>query len=433
MFWRKTRFWMFLVLIVFGVNVFVAFVTLHRGHNDHDNGRIDNRVWSSSSWSSVSSIDNDIMFPTLSSSFLRRGEPPTSRETRVTENEYWSRILNRSRSFTGDVQRKGISHTPSNNNTQYTHSMFAKDIESYLSRNGELPSCVVPPQTPMCRTNHYTVVMYSTDLEGKRPTSSTNQRLQRPPSVPSRFRPLVTRIMTLLSYPSVASIVLILNVDDDTLRQDTQYGERIVQWREQDTIKVLQVSSSLWEAIPQVQGLVVTDSVLWMDGDHSKDWTGTLFKSTLHAWRENPSRMVVHDDYSLPMGYDSNNGPCPVRLPTLHGLMMHKSYLCLLDHPILSHFQRHLWTSDASSSSMWNVTTISIALMLLYTSHGYITNVPVPKTTTTPATNNNNNNNGTLTPTVVDDQRLLPLLEYLSYDCLADSRASPYPYDRSCR
>ena len=201
--WKKTRFWLFLVVIVFVLNICMVFVTIHHHHVN---------ITSSSS----SSIDNDMILSPLSSySFLRKQQKIQQEEKRVSETEYWSTILDKGRrSFSQQHNSSTTTESVTADNNKNDTTIF-KDIELYLSqKNGESTSssCVVPSKTPSCQNNQYTVIIYSDNdyniIGNKQQVGGI------------MFRQLVTRIMTLMAYPSVANIILILKVNDDTLSQD---------------------------------------------------------------------------------------------------------------------------------------------------------------------------------------------------------------------
>ena len=167
---------------------------------------------------------------------------------------------------------------------------------------------------------------------------------------------------------------------------------------------------------------VSTESILWIDGNQSKDWNGTMLKTTLHTWRENPSQVLVHD--YIPIHQDNDLFGCPV-VPSLHGMMMHKSFLCLLNHPIMSHLRNMTTTTttttekSSSASANWNMTTISMALiLLLYTRESHIQSIDY---------------HDKLTPRLIPlGELLLPIMDYLGYPCFSDEHLSQRPNFSTC-
>jgi hypothetical protein len=98
-------------------------------------------------------------------------------------------------------------------------------------------------------------------------------------------------------------------------------------------------------------------------------------------------------------------------------MMMHKSFLCLLKHPVMSHLRNLTIASEKSSSTVkWNVTTIPIALiLLLYAgSEGHEQSI---------------DHYGKFTSRLLSPlgEFLLPVMDYLGHPCFANENSSQRP------
>jgi hypothetical protein len=187
--------------------------------------------------------------------------------------------------------------------------------------------------------------------------------------------------MSFQSYPSVSNINLILlsgnrrrngngaahSVSQDLL-DDRKYGARILRWKDKGIVNVItkEKSDSLWDAIDLVQiddanGNGGSDNgpdngVLWIDADRpTKDWNGTLLKRRLKLWKGQPKSLVIQQTMSnvglQPLegehesGTSTHNNPVSCAID-LHGLMMHPSYLCYMQHPATKELRTYIKSSS---------------------------------------------------------------------------------------
>jgi hypothetical protein len=344
-FWKKPRFWLVLVAASFVLNLLVAILTIH------------NYILSSSSSSlpqsfSTGGVGNGELFfsslkstgSTSSFSSLRAGW----QESKITQSQFWHRMLQETATCNGR-----LSNVTTTNNS-ITNDTFLGSIRSFIiSDNGRSESSnknnnlCVPPSSDVsfCKESRYTVVIYS-----RRGTTYDGN---------AQMRSLVTQVMAFVAYPSVEKINLILYGEEDGLvASDSKYARRIASWKDSGTVKVVQ-QTSLWDAMDHLE--VPTHGMLWIDGDNPKDWNGTMFKARLQLWKEIPSMLVV-GRYLVQL--IDNNGRCPA-VPSLHGMMMHQNYLCLLKHPVVSRLR------TLTESIYWDMATIAISLLLVYMGDGY--------------------------------------------------------------
>jgi hypothetical protein len=311
-FWKV---WLALVVLTFSLNLWVALVTIH-GHQstttEASDGTISLRGFS---------------FP----------------QTTVTERQYWHRILQQSNAH-ASLSKSG--------STQSNHTFF-NDIQNYVQEHPNAPACV--PPCIFQSLAQYSVVIYS----------RANQRDER------SIRKLVTKVMALISYPSVKDIHLILK-ENETLMDDqpkypshhdetTKYTQRLRQWHQRGVVNI-QKSTSLWDAVASLH--VQTDSILWIDGDQPKEWNGTLWKTQFHAWRSSPHLLGVHHFIHVESaGKFTTRNPPPLQpclVPAWHGLLMHRNYLCLLSHPAMA--------SLRTMTPTWHESTTAMSLLLMVAS-----------------------------------------------------------------
>mmetsp|Transcript_28201 Transcript_28201/g.31680 ORF Transcript_28201/g.31680 Transcript_28201/m.31680 type:complete len:611 (-) Transcript_28201:42-1874(-) len=191
-----------------------------------------------------------------------------------------------------------------------------------------------------------------------------------------------------------------------------KYAKRIQYWNEKGTVHVL-TTASLWNGLNRLD--VPSESILWIDGDQNNGViiNGTKLKGRLRLWREIPSTLVIRDDgmnnddidgdilllskqqqpADTAVAPSSNCASLPSSFPllSLHGMMMHKNYLCYLNHPIIGSNLRNyidsLYINDNDSnknndsidksmvnfpSITWDITTIAIGMLLFQISDGYV-------------------------------------------------------------
>lgn len=276
---------------------------------------------------------------------------------------------------------------------------FSTALRTYMKENPNLSLCIPPPTRPLCEVSQYTVVIYAT---GK-----------------NSLRLLFTHIMAFLAYPSVSDIHLILAINEDGLLKDTKYGTRIVNWIEQGVIKVIfadgrggDALSSLWDtAIDKLveDKDVHSETILWINGDLPKTWNGTTFKSRMHTWRENPDALSITGLFttSTSVSGERNGGATTVcRYPLLHGTIMHRNYLCYLNHPVTSHVRRY------ANQCGWDASTEAIGIYLYSISHGYHV-VRDPRDNSTLATD--------IGPRLENHETTEPILKYFGCQCFTKS------------
>jgi hypothetical protein len=210
-----------------------------------------------------------------------------------------------------------------------------------------------------------------------------------------------------------------------------KYAKRIQYWNEKDVVNVIP-SASLWDGLNRLD--VPSESILWIDGDHyynnyfgnsnsnnnnnhNKDIpiNGTKLKGRLRVWREIPNALVIpggdantdvnnnnivsHPRQQQATAATSSSTTCPFSsfpFLSLHGMMMHKNYLCYLNHPIIGSDLRNytdslqqqkndsdintstdksiinLSSSPSSSLLSWDITTVAIGMILFHISDGYV-------------------------------------------------------------
>ena len=204
-----------------------------------------------------------------------------------------------------------------------------------------------------------------------------------------------------------------------------KYAKRIQYWNEMGTVHVI-TTASLWNGLDRLE--TPSESILWIDGDQNNGViiNGTKLKGRFRLWREIPSTLVIHDDgmnnddidgdilllSEQQQQADTTAAPssnCPLLpssfpLLSLHGMMMHKNYLCYLNHPIIGSNLRNYTDSlsmlkqrdnhgddenrndnesnknnDSIDKSMinfpsisWDITTITIGMILFQISDGYV-------------------------------------------------------------
>ena len=183
------------------------------------------------------------------------------------------------------------------------------------------------------------------------------------------LRRVVTTIMAFQSYPSVSKINLVLLPDsargnedfhDETLLRDSKYGARIMMWKE-STKGIVNVitkfkSGELWDAIDlimvgdgngsgegtrtrasnAIDNSPENNGLLWIDADRErKDWNGTLLKRRFQLWKAQPASLVARQllpniDLRQSCAFD------------LHGLVMHPSHLCYMQHPATTELRTYI-------------------------------------------------------------------------------------------
>jgi hypothetical protein len=367
---------------------------------------------------------------------------------------------------------------------------FPNSVREYVQKEQNRSSsigsyCIAPPSDPSCQSSSYTVVVYST----RTTLGGTTSTITNTTSRDDYWRQLVVRVMTFLAFPSVERVNLILreergvennnNSNTTTTSSNSRtttttttlflqnaakrnkYAKRIQYWNENDVINVIP-TTSLWDGLNRLD--VPSESILWIDGDHYYNSylsninninnhnndnliNGTKLKGRLRVWREIPNALIIPEGDANTD--DSNNNivsqqqqqqqqtaaatrsstTCPFSsfpLLSLHGMMMHKNYLCYLNHPIIGSDLRNytdslqqqkndsdsdnntdksiinLSSSSSSSLLSWDITTIAIGMLLFHISDGYVIDHQ--------DNFNYNNNNNDVTKTTPNINRLSTIM-----------------------
>jgi hypothetical protein len=300
---RRPTFWVFLILASFSLNVLVGWVAVHR-------------------------IPHAVNLISPVSSVLFKKAP----EKHDTEQVLWRRLLLQETSEC--PQHNSSATTNNNNNSNNNNTLPAFGFSAAVNQFLESPettsqsTCYFPPNQS-CHVTKYSVVVVS---------NGTN------------LRQLFLNLMSFLSYPSLQDLTLILPLDRDTLNRDRDYGKRLLEWNKQNKIRLLPFHS-LWWAIQHLEPQ--SEAVLWMNGDNSrKDWNGTVLKSHLQRWKRQSSSLVVTN--ALQQQQHDDGASCLVS--QLHGLVLHRDFLCYLDHPVidpLRHYTEPLgWEASLQAMGM---------------------------------------------------------------------------------
>lgn len=299
----KQRFWVILIVASFLVNILVAWVTVHK-HMD-----ISSAVFSQSSINPV------------------EGGP-------VSERILWRRVLQESSDCR--LIRLRTNTTSNSSATEDVLPPFGsrQNLDRYIEPQDEARQMCYIPSSTSCHVRRYSVVVLS---------KGTN------------LRHLFLNLMSFVSYPSVKDITLILDLDKESLSKDSKYGQRILQWNKQRTVKVINEQESLWRAIERFKPN--SEAVLWMDGDTRKDWNGTVLKSAMNLWKENSRHLLTSQ---------VNFGDESCSFPRLHGTMMHRNFLCYLDHPVVNSLRNY------SAPLGWDVVKNSISILWNHLGSGHI-------------------------------------------------------------
>jgi hypothetical protein len=357
---RPLQWFLLLISVAFLVNSFLVFVTIH-GQQEHVEGSFHGllRVGGSKNSDNLWWI-------------FHQGSPVTS--SRLTEREYWHRMLQQDGLNASDCNRnrtisylKEVNNKNSNYSTTISNS-FRDDIRIHVQQHPNAPACVPPPTEPQCHEASYSVLLYYYCSHNEYIPDEVDDR--------SLLRPLVTRIMALLAYPSVHDIHLVVSNhvaarwegSDKNQPKIGKYGQRIRQWEDQGKIHiyVTTATKTLWDVVAKVANSIQTQSVLWIDAAPRKDWNGTMLKSQLHFWRRHPDVITVQRSEVMDGRQLQQQHRLDCHVPSLHGMMIHHHYLCLLSHPVVKMFvQKHsaLWLEDRMDA-----TTVAISLVLLHAS-----------------------------------------------------------------
>jgi hypothetical protein len=301
-FFRRPAFWVFLTAVSFTLNLLVGWVGVHR---------IPHAV--------------DLISP---ASLVLFQESPKKHDT---EQVLWRRLLQETSECS---QQKSIA-TNNKNNTLPAFG-FSAAVNQFLDAadTTSQSTCYFPPSRS-CHVTKYSIIVVS---------NGTN------------LRQLFLNLMSFLSYPSLQDLTLIIPLDRDTLDRDRDYGKRLLEWNKQKKIRLLPLHS-FWWAMKHVEPQ--SEAVLWMNGDARKDWNGTNIKSRLQRWKQQSSSLVVtnalqHDD----------GAACLV--PQLHGLVVHRDFLCYLDHPIIDPLR--LYTEPLG----WEAAQQAMGMLFQHVANGHV-------------------------------------------------------------
>ena len=312
-----------------------------------------------------------------------------------------------------------------------------------LSTSSSSMYCLAPPSEPSCQSFQYTVVIYSSGGNNNNNRNDVGEVVVRKNSTAfdyprpnhnadSYWRNIVVGAMKFLAYPSVQRVNLVLrdeiittahnntsievgaSTDSGSAKVGTRrraslevsakrnkYAKRVLNWSRKGVVNVVS-TSSLWDAIQRLE--VPSESMLWIDGDYRFDFqnnnsnnniiaaNGTALKHQFRTWREVPNALVIpRENRIVPVSPSKTNGHnddktndcgtsvvCTV--PLLHEMMMHRNYLCYLNHPVVgselrnytdSALRRRVIVKDDNASA-WDATTMAIGMLLFSIGDGYV-------------------------------------------------------------
>ena len=382
---RKPTFWVTLIVGSFVLNSILAIVTL-RDHwfYAHDLGR-------DHSHRPVAASHSLFLFPRPrgwrnnhnNNNHDNNNKKDYNHPTQILQTPdsvLWRRLLREEHTLTcGGGSRRMLPTNPEsmdNNNTSLLPPFgFRQHIEQFLLESSPATNASDSTRTSSLRkqfTRPEEVVGVTAPTCYLPPTNCTGAGEEEQYSVvvysqARNLRRLLLNIMSFQMYPSVGDVTLLLlssSSSQDFLLTDQKdkYGQRLWKWNQTGTIRILLYqtakdhNSSLWSALstlhPNHQG------VLFMDGDVKKHWNGTSLKTTFGAWKQHSrSLLVVGDDTRaattspsrVPESTTESYFSCP--LNQLHGTMIHRNWLCFLNHPLLRPIQQYLTQTPTSSTS----------------------------------------------------------------------------------
>jgi len=406
--------WIWLVVFSFVMNLFLAVVTLHLHIRKYPEGF-------------VSSDEVELLPTTL-----------TMEKTNQTpEGELWRRMLQQDFSSSGCTSGwKTSFESHSTTITTKTGGLvtsiqllpkgFQDHVKDYVNKTTSIhresnvrsslrglssssdriqgPSTCYFPAETACSKTQYSVLMYSQA---------------------SDLRRLMLNLMACMAYPSIHDITLILPSTDaslsDLLRSDSNsYGSRISDWKDQGTIQIVS-QSTLWESISQVK--VKESGILWIDGDRRKTWNGTKFRTIFRSWRQNSRAIIatsLDEDGPNRVNNDTTSSWTIVR-DGLHGAMLHRDWLCFLQHPVVEPLRRYL-----EPEGSWGSILSALTILFNQLGEGHILLRPKGERRHVKATDHKTVQ-GLIPPS---SERMSNILNYFGFICIKD--VFPFRINSTC-
>jgi len=238
--------------------------------------------------------------PNIPSGIFPRTEmPEVNKQLAIPELFLWKYLLKEQTSCGAGERSDNLS--------------FRKQVQQYLDSDATTECSV--PQPTSCPSSKVSVVLLS---EG------------------TNMRTLFLGLLSFLSYDRgflndspIVDIFLVSTINEQELGKDTKYGKRILDWGKEGTVKIISVTSSLWDALEKVNPM--SESVIWFNGDVKKNWSLSSIRNSHSLWKENSNSMIA----SHLMQTDSK-----CQLPELHHLMIPREFLCFFRHPLMDSFRR---------------------------------------------------------------------------------------------
>ena len=445
--WKQPKFWFILTIAIFVFNLLLALLTIEQHIFEDDADKPALSIPSLFLSTSTPSASNHFF---TESRLWHRILLEEELEVKCRSNNKHKKT-NATRAFLEEwnkaPQKNELSLVPSGFSTSVREYVEREKKKTSFTGIGSSSSyCIAPASDPSCQSFQYTVVIYSSYSATTTGMTSVGGDRYKPygkSSDSDYWRRILLLTMKLLAYPSVQRVNMILDIGSNfgfkesnqnkngtasissrknekvvspfqNAAKRNKYAKRILQWNEKGICRVITTASSLWHGIEQLD--VPSDSILWIDGDkgaipHNDGKiiiNGTQLKKRFRLWREKPNALIIPDgdendhDISTTTQLQQQiqraedamfpSSDCPILLSpfpffNLHGLIMHKSYLCYLNHPIIGADLRNYTNSiltlkqrhgvdvnvdvDVSSLS-WDITVLSVGIFLSHISDGYI-------------------------------------------------------------
>jgi hypothetical protein len=360
---RRPTFWVYLIAFSITLNLLFGWVAVHHIPN---------------------AVNFDLIPPIAASSILFKKAPEKQHET---EQVLWRRLLQdtsecaQQQQQQQQQQKKSMAVNANANAKDKNNTLAAFGFSAAVNRfldsadttitsttprtTSSQSTCYFPPNHS-CHVTKYSVIVVS---------NGTN------------LRQLFLNLMSFLSYPSLQDLTLILPLDKDTLDRDRNYGKRLLEWNKQKKIRLLlmesSASASFWWAMQHLEQ-PQSEAVLWMNGDARKDWNGTVLKSYLQMWKQQSSSLVVSNANALQQRNDNDGAAIAAAclVPQLHGLVMHRDFLCYLDHPVINPLRRH---TEALGFG-WEATQNAMGMLFQHVADGNVKSSGYQFQTTTSST-----------------------------------------------